>query len=371
MPVSCTSHADAQSTLATLIAALAAADAGGPGGTARAQAVCHLDDWLARGGGAALSAADEANLIAAGRWLLDDRPDHPVVPLWAARSSQVLRMADEPQAAVLAAFSFEHAIRVGDFVGATRLDAEMRARTALRDSARLAWLPLTALCRWLCGYPGDALVELETALQDPALTPGLRYALLEQGAAAALAAGDPSRGLAFVERGLQWQAKTPQSRAQLWFLQAGAFAALDDDAAARAAMARCERCAQPADSRYVTAWWRLGDAVARLQCGEARSAERDMTGLLGDVSLMRARFLEWSVRLERAAARRALGHGSAAEDDLRAALRVAAGNGYVSCAPWGISGRVRSLLAFALDRGIEPATVSSLLVRRRLVSVAA
>ena len=58
-------------------------------------------------------------------------------------------------------------------------------------------------------------------------------------------------------------------------------------------------------------------------CEDPSVAERDLSSLLGDVSVMRARYLEWSVRLARAGVLRELERRPAAEADLAAALRIA------------------------------------------------
>jgi tetratricopeptide (TPR) repeat protein len=351
----------ATGTLDQVVVALQAAHGGDE--AARAAAIDALDRWLVRGYDPPQSAPDEGRLIAAGRWMLNDRAGHPVIPVWAARATQVLReIDDEPLAALLAAFSFEHSIRIGDFIEAGRLVERMWDRTAAHPSARAEWLPSAALYLWLSGRADAALAELTAALSKPGLEPRLRYALLEQAASAALAKGDAAACVDYLDAAQPFDdAMSLQDRAHAWFLRAGAAAVAGDFGAAVAAMERCDGLARHVHARFFHALWRLGGAAVRLQAGQARRAERELTELLGDVVLMRARYLEWSVRLARAAARLALRRDAAGEADLASALRIAADNGYVNADPWAFTAPVPALLAHALERGIEARTARAIL----------
>jgi hypothetical protein len=347
---------------ASLVAALEAAQRGSE--DERRRAIDQLDQWLMRGYEPPQPAREEARLIAAARWVLNDRPDHPVIPVWAARAPLVLRQIDDkPLAASLAGFLFEYSIRIGDFAEAGRLVAEMWDRTASSWGARLNWLPSAALYLWLTGRPDAALAALRPAFEDTTLAPQVRYALLEQAASAALAAGDASRCSAYLDSAEELApALSAQDLAHVCFLRAGAAAASGDYAGASEAMHRCTEHARGVGARYFLALWRLGAAVVRLTGEQARRAERDLTELLGDVALMRARYLEWSVRLARASARLALDRRPAAEADLAAALRIAGENGYVNCDPWGVMPRLRSLLEFAIERDIEARPARAILL---------
>jgi hypothetical protein len=128
-------------------------------------------------------------------------------------------------------------------------------------------------------------------------------------------------------------------------------------------MARCQQASCSVDARFFQAIWRLGSAVVQRKTGQPRRAERELSGLLGDVSVMRARYLEWSVRLARAGVRLELGRQPAAEADLALALRIAGDNGYRVCAPWGVTPHVRRLLGWAVERGIEVAAAHTVLAR--------
>jgi len=349
--------------LDALVEALQSAHSGSA--SARESAIEQLDRWLARGYEPPELSREEARLITAARWMLNDRPDHPVIPVWAARTAKVLRdLDDEPLAAQLGSFSFEYSIRVGDFTEAGRLVAEMRDRTASNWDARLNWLSSAALYLWLSGRPDAALAELKPAFGDPRLPPPLRYALLEQAASASLVRGDAAGCLRYLDDADALpEQRSAQDIAHLWFLRSGAASIARDQAGAVAAMERCQETAQRVDARFFKALWRLGAAVVRLKSDQARRAERDLTELLGDVVLMRARYLEWSVRLARACARLALNRRPASEADLAAALRIAGRNGYVTCDPWGMTPRFRFLLDIAVERGIEAGTARAILAQ--------
>lgn len=342
-----------QVSLESLVATLESAESAGA--DRRAEAVEQLDRWLARGYEPPRQGAEEARLIIAGRWMLNGRPDHPVIAVWAARSLPVLRELDDgPTAVLLAGFKFEHLVRAGELGEAGRLVAEMWDRTAADAHARLSWLPSAALFLWLSGRADAALATLQPALDDPAITPRLRYALLEQAASAALAKSDAAGCLAHLDRARPLEASlSVQDLAHLWFLRAGAAAISGELQRADEAMARCGDYARGVDAHFFKALWRLGEALVRLKSGQARRSERDLSDLLGDVVVMRARYLEWSVRLARAAARLALDRRPAAESDLGAALRIAAQCGYVNCDPWGVTPRLRALLLYASEHGIE------------------
>jgi hypothetical protein len=321
----------------------------------RAAAIEELDRWLARGYEPPRPATAEARLIIAGRWMLNGRPDHPVIAVWAARCNQVLRQIDdEPMAVLLASFKFEHLIRAGDLGEAGRLVAEMWDRTASDWGARVVWLPSAARFLWLSGRADAALAALQPAIDDPSIAPELRCALLVQAASASLAKSDAQACRVYLDHARLLEDGLPaQDLAHLWFLRAGAAAISGDPRGAADAVARCEEYARSVDAHYFKALWRLGAALVQLESGQARRAERELSDLLGDVVVMRARYLEWSVRLARAAARLALERQPAAEADLAAALRIAAQNGYVNCDPWGITPRLRALLQHASDSGIE------------------
>lgn len=328
-------------------------------------AVERLDRFLARGYAPPASARSEARLIAAGRWLLNDRPDHPVIPVWAARVPHVLAMLDDDRlAALLARFSFEYSIRIGDFGEAGRLVAQMWDRTATNAEARLAWLPAAALFLWLTGRPDAALATLLPLLDDERTEPVARFALLEQAASAALVAGHAARSAAYLDRAEALALElSAHEVAHIWFLRAGVAAVAGRLDEAAAAIGHCEARAREVEARFSRALWRLGGSLVRLKAGQARRAERELSDLLGDVTLMRAGYLEWSVRLARAAARLALQRPSPAEADLAAALRIAARNGYVCCGPWGLTPHLRALLDLAVERGIEGRTARSILAQ--------
>ncbi|MGB2818991.1 MAG: hypothetical protein WBA53_12665 [Burkholderiaceae bacterium] len=349
-------------SLAALVATLQAAHADRAEG--RDTAIAQLDRWLARGYEPPQPAREEARLIIAGRWMLNGRPDHPVVAVWAARSLPVLRELDnDPTAVLLAGFKFEHLVRAGDLGEAGRLVAEVRDRTASNPNARLAWLPSAALYLWLSGRPDAALAALEPAINEE-MAPELQYALLEQAASAALAKSDTEGCLAFLDRARPLEdSVSAQDRAHHWFLRAGAAAVSGDSSRASEAMGRCEHYARDVDVHFFQALWRLGGQVVRLKSGQARRAERELSDLLGDVVVMRARYLEWSVRLARAVARMALQRYHSAEADLAAALRIAAESGYVNCDPWGVTPRIRGILQYASERGIQARYARLILVQ--------
>lgn len=346
-----------------LIATLQSASTGNADG--RAAAIEHLDRWLERGYEPPEPTREEARLIVAARWMLNDRPDHPVIPVWAARAPQLLRtLDDKPLAALLASFSFEHSIRIGDLAEAGRLVAEMWDRTASSWSARLTWLPSAALFLWLSGRPDAALAALAPAFDDPTMTPTLRYALLEQAASACLACGDTEKCVAHLDQADELADElSAQDLAHIWFLRAGAAAISGDLPRAAEAMRRCEEHGRNVQAGFFRALWRLGAALVRLKSDQARRAERELSDLLGDVVMMRARYLEWSVRLARAAARFALERQPAAEADLASALRIATEYGYVNCDPWGVTPRQRAALEHAVGRGIEARTARMILAQ--------
>lgn len=350
-------------SLASLVATLEAGERSTR--AIREGAIEALDAWLERGYEPPRSLREEARLIVASRWILDERPDHPVIQVWIARAPQILRDLDaDPLAALLASFVFEHSIRNGNFGAAGRLVAEMRDRTASSASARLAWLPSAALYLWLSGQAQAALAAVQPALDDPLLAASVRYALLEQAATAALASADPALAVEYLGRADELlEGLSPRDRAQAWLLRAGAAALSGDVEGAGEAMRRCEAHGREVDARFFRALWRLGAEVVRVEAGQARRADRELGELLGDVVLMRARYLEWSVRMARAAARLALGRMPAAEADLGAALRIAAEHGYVTCDPWGVTPQLRTMLELALRRGIEPTTARALLAQ--------
>lgn len=331
----------------------------------RAAAVELLDRWLARGYEPPRQVRDEARLIIAGHWMLNWHSDHPVVAVWAARSLPALRELDDaPMAVRLASFRFEHLVRAGEIGGAGQLAAEMWVRTANDAAARLAWLPSAALFLWLSGRADAALAALQPALDDPEVAPELRCALLEQAASAALAQSDARGCLAHLDRAVPLEGElSARDLAHLWFLRAGAASISGDAQGADEAIRRCEGHARDVDTRFFLALWRLGAVLVRLQSGQNRRAERDLSGLLGDVVVMRARYLEWSVRLARAAARLALGRRPAAESDLAAALRIASQCGYVNCDPWGLTPPLRTALLHASERGIEARYAHLILAR--------
>jgi hypothetical protein len=332
----------------------------------RQEAIDQLDRWLARGYVPPAPPEAEGQLIAAAGWMLDVRPDHPVIPVWVARAPQVLReLEDQPLAAQLANFVFDHSIRIGNFGEAGRLVAEMWERTASSRSARLTWLPSAALYLRLSGRPDAALAALRPALEDDSLVPATRFALLEQAANATLALADHARCLAYLVTAEPLSERLlPRDRAQIAFLRAGTAVWSGDVDGAQQAIRSCEERAESVDAAYFHAVWRLGAAVVAVQGGSERRAERELSELLGDVVLMRARYLEWSVRLARAAARLGLDRRAAAEADLLSGLRIAAEHGYVNCDPWSFSPHLGALLELALERSIEVRTVRAILAHR-------
>ena len=325
-----------------------------------------LDAQLERGY-AELDAATESRLLAGGLAVLGRRPSHPVLPVWALRAMAQLRGDGRADDAIRAArFAFEYALRSGNFrtVGDVIAHAKHRLDAGgVSPAIRVAWLESMALYAWLCAEHADAyrLVDEGLAVAERELKPRDAYGLHEQGASAALSAGD----LARADRHFDGMRRTLEAgRAQdvgHGHFLAGARALLGgDERLAAERIAACRAIGPEKVPAYFATLWRLGSAHVRVARGEWRPAERDLAEVIARAGGLYWRFLEFSALIDRAWLRIRQGRPDAATADLARALATGAAAGYRNCDPWWNPVTMAEVAALARERDLQPEYVALL-----------
>jgi hypothetical protein len=284
------------------------------------------------------------------------------LPLWHARALAVLRdparLADEAISA--AHFAFEFAVRSGSFALAQEIVDRVRTRIPLASVAmRRGWLEADALAAWLAGDHARAQRSVREAIAD-----GAGYAAWEQGASAAISAGD----LREADRCLGAMATTLDPRrtqdvAHMHFLN-GARRRIggDDDGAVRhidACLAE-DRTNIPV---YFVTLWELGHAHLMIAGGHARAAGTRLAVVLGRASSHYWSFLRFSALLSRTWLRLREGRPAEAAEDLRVALSLAVIGRFRNCDPWWDPEAMVEIARFAQSIPHDEATLRSFVAR--------
>ncbi len=304
----------------------------------------------------------ENAILRAALGILARRPRHPALPLWHARALAVLRdparLADEAISA--AHFAFEFAVRSGSFALALEIVDRVRTRIPLASVAmRRGWLEADALAAWLAGDHARAQRSVREAIAD-----GAGYAAWEQGASAAISAGD----LREADRCLGAMATTLDPRrtqdvAHMHFLN-GARRRIggDDDGAVRhidACLAE-DRTNIPV---YFVTLWELGHAHLMIAGGHARAAGTRLAVVLGRASSHYWSFLRFSALLSRTWLRLREGRPAEAAEDLRVALSLAVIGRFRNCDPWWDPEAMVEIARFAQSIPHDEATLRSFVAR--------
>lgn len=319
-----------------------------------------------------LGAAAESRLLAGGLAVLGRRPAHPVLPLWATRANALLKGRSQIDDAIRAGrFAFEYALRAGDFRQADEVIALVKRRlgkSPVSPAIRVEWFESEALRAWL---------NVEHDLAYRLVAEGLAMAqgeddrrgahrLHEQGASAALSAGDLMRADTHLAAIQSMPAGRPQDVAHGHFLAAARTLLGGDATGAAEDIAACiviDRDTVPAYFRTV---WRLGNAHVHIACGQIRRAERDLAEVLARASGFYWRFLEFSALIHRAWLRLRQGRADAVAVDLERALEQGAIAGYCTCDPWWNPEAMSEIMDLALARGIQTDYVARLVAHRPL-----
>ena len=304
----------------------------------------------------------EPFVLQAALAVLGRRPGHPALPLWHERALARLRARESSadDATRAAHFSFEYAVRGGNFALAREIVRCARARGAqASERVRSAWLEAEALEAWLSGEHERA----RRAVAD-ALAAGGGYAAWEQGASAALSAGDLAQAdvcLAAMERALD--ARRAQDIAHGLFL-AGARARLGgENAIARKRLDDCLRVDHTSVPRYFTVLWRLGRGHVAVACGRFRCAGIDLAIVLAHATRHCWSFLQFSALMSRTWLRVRQNRPMDALEDLHAALALVRAGAYRNCDPWWDPEAIEEIERFARDLPHDRATLSALLAR--------
>jgi LuxR family maltose regulon positive regulatory protein len=338
-----------------------------------------VDPWIdaldreLRDGYPDLPSAIESRLLAGGLAVLGRRPSHPVLPLWANRVMALLHGDSQADDAVRAArFGFEYALRAGNFrlvdevIGLTK---HRLGESTVTPAIRVAWIESEALRAWLALEHETAfgLVTTGLALAEGDGDRHGAHGLNEQGASAALSAGDLRRADAHLAAADRLTDPTrAQDVAHGHFLQ-GARALLGGDAERAAeCMAACLAIDQETVPAYFRTLWQLGSAHVCIERGELRRAERTLADVLARTSGLYWRFLEFSALLHRAWLRLRQGRNDAAAVDLARALDAGVAAGFRNCDPWWNPAAMAEIMALARARGMHNDYVAELVAHRPL-----
>jgi len=327
-----------------------------------------IDGWVERLD-AGLSHCDpddpvvEAALLRASLGILARRPRHPALPLWHERALAVLRdpakAADD--AIVAAHFAFEYAVRSGNFALAQEIVDRARIRSALASMAtRRSWLEAEALAAWLAGDSVRAQHAVREAIAD-----GAGYAAWEQGASAAISAGDlqeADRCLRAMEASID--RRRTQDVAHMHFLNGARRRIGGDDAGASRHLGAClaeDRTNVPV---FFSTLWQLGHAHLLIAGGHPRAANAVLAVVLGLASSHYWSFLRFSALLSRTWLRLREGRVDEAAHDLRVALSLAVVGRFRNCDPWWDAEAIADIARFAGTVPHDATALHALLTRK-------
>jgi hypothetical protein len=333
----------------------------------------HALDRELQGGYPDLTAATESRLLAGGLAVLGRRPSHPVLPLWATRAMTLLHGNAHADDAIRAArFVFEYALRAGNFRLVEQVIELTKVRlveSSVTPAIRIAWLESEALRAWLAVEHDAAyrLVAEGLAAAGPEGEQRYAYGLHEQGASAALSAGDlPRADLHLAAMRKTVNPDRAQDVAHGHFLRA-ARALLGGDASRAAECASaCLAVDQETVPAYFNTLWRLGSAHVDIARGETRRAEKSIAEVVARTSGLYWRFLEYSALIHRAWLRLRKGRADAAAADLAHALDAGAAADFRNCDPWWNPQAMAEVMALAQARGIQTDYVARLVAHRPL-----
>ncbi len=300
-------------------------------------------------------------------------PGHPEAARWARRAIELARHHPDPALRTTTAFFWAHyQWFFGDFSGIESVADEMRGLMHARDSTPVVAVNASMTVVWY--EAARALPSYRTtvaAMLELARTTGMfytaRHVALSGGLMAALSDGDVATATAWL-RELERDVHLLGPGFRYWHSWFLVWEALIRRDVARAASH------QPEMLRLARAAGRPGDeAVAHLMSAQTLHARGETTGALPHVehALAIARtagsdYLEFMARLTEAHLSLDAGRGADALRALRTALALGRQHGYVTSHVW-IPAVMARLCAHALDAGIEPDYVRSLVQTRRLV----
>jgi len=307
----------------------------------------------------------EPFVFQAGVAVLGRRPAHPALPLWHARGLACLRggAAHADDATRAANFSFEYAVRGGNFPLAREIVQRARARGAQASAdVRAAWHEAEALEAWLSAEHDRARRAVVGALAA-----GGGYAAWEQGASAALSEGDLAHAdvcLAAMARTLD--ARRTQDVAHGLFLAAARAHLGGENAAATQRLDECLRLDATNVPAYFTVLWRLGRGHVAIASGRFRRAGIDLGIVLAHAARHYWCFLQFSALMSRTWLRIRQQRPIDALEDLHAAFALARTGAYRNCDPWWDPEAIDDIGRFARDLPHDRETLSALVARAPL-----
>jgi hypothetical protein len=225
---------------------------------------------------------------------------------------------------------------------------------------RRGWLEADALAAWLAGDHARAQRSVREGSAD-----GAGYAAWEQGASAAISAGDVREA----DRCLGAMATTLDPRrtqdvAHMHFLNGARQRIGGDDAAAARRLDAClaeDRTNVPA---YFLTLWQLGHAHLLVAGGHARAAGAALAIVLGRASSHYWSFLRFSALLSRTWLRLREGRVAEAAEDLRVALSLAVIGRFGNCDPWWDPETIADIARFAQTIPHDATTLDAFVARR-------
>ncbi len=294
--------------------------------------------------------------------VLARRPAHPALPLWHGRAlARIRSRATDPDSALRAAhFSFEYAVRSGNFPLAREVVDHARPHAAHASaSVRSGWFEAEALLAWLSADHARA-----HALVVQALAAGSLYGAWEQGASAAISEGDLARAdVCLAEMAARVDRNRPQDVAHSSFLGAARARLGGDVALASERIDACMTVEGSAIALYFITLWQLGRAHIAIARGQHRRAAGELTVVLARAASYYWRFLHFSALVARTWLRIREQRQQAAADDLQSALTLARLHGYRNTDPWWDPEAIGDIATFARDIEHDQRTLAAFVSR--------
>lgn len=315
----------------------------------------------------------EGKVLGSLQGLMYAAPHHPVIRALETSVETFLHSFNDLGGRIAIAYTFAFlALWRGDVHRAQRIIREINAQLKgipIPPLQLVMWRFMEGNYAWCIGAHEDAVKKFQAALEVTQAfgMPMFDTMLYGMCVYCALSAGDVKQAETYLNKA---EAANHLSRryilSQLSFLRAGIDLMKGDVSAsllhAQTALEKTEPLGRP----FITAKCRLGLAQVLIEVGDLKKARSHVANAIAYARTMNSQMLELQCWLVEAYGFLKARKGLEALEPLRKGLQIARAHDYVKLNDWWRPPIIASLLSHALEHGIEPLFVRSVIRRRRI-----